>query len=81
MTEALGVSDILEASLLGPEKTVTEAKSSFNLCFVALNDTFLVPTVGPCCPTLGPHLDLRIMGPTVGQNKALHWVHNKIFSF
>ena len=38
MTEAFGVSDVLEASLLDPEKTVTEARSSFNLCFVALNE-------------------------------------------
>ena len=41
----------------------------------------LVPTVGPCCPTPGPHLDLMVIGPAVGQNKALHWEHNNILTF
>ena len=59
--------------------------SSTNVVFTFLGKLIWyivnVPTAGPCCPTLGPHLDLIIMGPTVGQNKAPPWVHNNIFTF
>ena len=41
----------------------------------------MVHTVGPCCPTPGPHLDLMVIGPAVGQNKALCWEHNNILTF
>ena len=29
----------------------------------------MVPTAGPCCPTPGPHLDLRIMGPLLDKTR------------
>ena len=43
--------------------------------------TFFAPTEESFAPTLGPHLETMTKEPTVGQNKAVHWVHNSILLF